>query len=79
MPEILSLSSQNRYEIEILNQMDPSWLARTGAADIHLLMIDRHPCRMKFYLRTDQAGLVGLIRQLHALGVLLVSVRQDAG
>ena len=77
MPQSISLNSQNRYEIKIYGQLDDSWLGWFGEATAQVETLVNHRQVTTFSnVILDQAGLVGLIRRLHGLGVVLVSVRQ---
>ena len=77
MAQSISLNSQNRYEIKIYGQLDDSWLAWFGEAQAQVETLADHRQVTTFSnVILDQAGLVGLIRRLHGLGVVLVSVRQ---
>lgn len=77
MPESISLNSQNRYEIKVHAQVDDSWLGWFGEAEAHIEILDDN-IQVTTFSRvvTDQAGLVGLIRRLHGLGIVLISIRQ---
>jgi hypothetical protein len=77
MSQAISLNSQNRYEIKIYGQLDDSWLGWFGEANAQVETgVDHRQVTTFSNVITDQAGLVGLIRRLHGLGVVLVSVRQ---
>ena len=77
MPQTISLNSQNRYEIKVYGQLDDSWLGWVGEAEVHVETLDDNNQVTTFSdVVTDQAGLVGLIRRLHGLGVVLISIRQ---
>jgi hypothetical protein len=77
MSQSISLNSQNRYEIKIYGQLDNSWLGWFGEATHHAeLAADNHQVTTFSDVVMDQAGLVGLIRRLHGLGIVLQSVRQ---
>ncbi|MCL4860851.1 MAG: hypothetical protein KJZ93_15650 [Caldilineaceae bacterium] len=77
MSQSISLNSQNRYEIKIYGQLDDSWLGWFGEANAHVeTLADNRQVTTFSNVIMDQAGLVGLIRRLHGLGVVLVSVRQ---
>lgn len=76
MPQSISLITQNSYEIRVYGQLDDSWLGWFGeaqeAADISVA--DNQVTTISNVI-TDQAGLVGLIRRLHGLGIVLISIR----
>jgi hypothetical protein len=77
MPQCISLNSQNRYEIKIFGQPDDSWLDWFGEAEAHVEMLaDNSRVTTLSNVIMDQAGLVGLIRRLHGLGIVLLSIRQ---
>lgn len=77
MSHSISLNSQNRYEIKVYGQLDDSWLEWFGDAKAHVETLDENRQVTTFSnIIMDQAGLVGLIRRLHGLGVVLLSVRQ---
>ena len=77
MPQSMSLNSQNRYEIKIYGQMGDSWLGWLGEAKAHVeVLADNSQVTTISNIVMDQAGLVGLIRRLHGLGIVLISIRQ---
>lgn len=78
MPQSITLNSQNRYEIKLQGQPDDSWLGWFGEAAVHaeILAYDM-PVTTFSNVVMDQAGLVGLIRRLHGLGIVLLSIRAD--
>jgi hypothetical protein len=77
MPQSISLNSQNSYEIKIHGQLDDSWLGWFGEAKVHTKILDNNSQVTTFSnVIMDQAGLVGLIRRLHGLGIVLISIRQ---
>jgi hypothetical protein len=77
MTQSLSLNSQNQYEIKIYGKLDDSWLAWIEEAKVHAEISDDDIQITTFSnVIMDQAGLVGLIRRLHGLGIVLVSIRQ---
>ena len=72
-----NLDSENVYEITVRDEIDVSWLTGLGEAEVQTeIIIGGDPQSTLFEIITDQAGLVGLIRRLHGLGVVLVSIRQ---
>jgi len=76
MPQSISLNSQNRYEIKIYGQLDDSWLGWFGEAKAHAeILVDNSQVTTFSNVVMDQAGLVGLIRRLHGLGIVLISIR----
>jgi hypothetical protein len=77
MAQSSSLNSQNRYEIKIYGQLDGSWLGWFGEAEAHTeVLADDSQVTTFSAVVMDQAGLVGLIRRLHGLGIVLLSIRQ---
>ena len=80
MTQINSINSKNRYEIKIHGPMEQSWRDWFGDAKarVEILADDRQATTFTDVVM-DQAGLVGLIRRLHGLGVVLISIiRLDA-
>ena len=77
MSQSMSLNSQNKYEIKILGQPDDSWLGWFGEAEAHVkVLMDNSQLTTFSNVIMDQAGLVGLIRRLHGIGIVLISIRQ---
>ena len=77
MSHSISLNSQNRYEIKVYGQPDDSWLGWFGGANAHAETLGDNSQVTTFSdVVMDQAGLVGLIRRLHGLGIVLISIRQ---
>ena len=75
MSRSISLNSQNSYEIKIYGQLDDSWLSWFGGAKVHVETLASEDQITTFSdVVMDQAGLVGLIRQLHGHGIVLVSI-----
>ena len=77
MSQFISLNSQNSYEIKVYGQLDDSWLDWFGEAKAHAeILADNSQVTTISNIIMDQAGLVGLIRRLHGLGIVLISIRQ---
>jgi len=77
MPHNISLNSQNKYEIKVYGQADDSWRGWFGEAQVRSeTLADGVETTAFSDVVMDQAGLVGLIRQLHGHGIVLISVRQ---
>jgi hypothetical protein len=77
MPQSISLNSQNKYEIKIYGQADDSWLGWFGQANVcSETLADDTQVTTFSNVVMDQAGLVGLIRRLHGLGIVLISIQQ---
>ncbi len=77
MEKPVNLNSENVYEIMVGDDIDMSWLKDFAAADVRTEIIaERGPQPTLFKIVTYQAGLVGLIRRMHGLGIVLLSIRQ---
>jgi len=77
MPQSISLNSLNRYEIKVCGQLDESWLSLFGDAETKSEILENEVrVTTVSNILMDQAGLVGLIRRLHGLGIVLISIRQ---
>ena len=77
MKQPINLHAAQVYEITVKGEIDESWLTGFGEGDVRTEQLaggGQHVTRST--LVTDQAGLVGLIRRLHGLGVVLISVRE---
>ena len=76
MSQSISLNSQNRYGIKIHGQPDDAWLGWFGGAEVHAeILADDTQVTTFANVVMDQAGLVGLIRRLHGLGIVLISIQ----
>jgi hypothetical protein len=72
----ITLDSENVYEITVQGEIELSWFTGFGPVSVQTeSSVDGGHQATLFKLVTDQAGLVGLIRRLHGLGVVLISVR----
>lgn len=77
MSQSIGLNSQNKYEIKVYGQVDDSWLEMFDQAKVHSeILADTSGVTVFSDLVMDQAGLVGLIRKLHGLGIVLLSIRK---
>lgn len=77
MSHSISLNSQNRYEIQVYGHVDDSWLDLFGEAKLHSeILADNSQVTTFSNVVMDQSGLVGLIRRLHGLGIVLISIRR---
>ncbi len=75
MSHSISLNSQNRYEIKVCGQLDDSWLSWFGEAKVRIeVLADNSQMTTFSNVFMDQAALVGLIRRLHGLGIVLISI-----
>jgi hypothetical protein len=78
MSQFISLSTQNRYEIKIYGQLDDSWQGWFGEAEAHTEILANQSQVTTFSdVVMDQAGLVGLIRRLHSIGIVLIFINLD--
>lgn len=76
MPHI-SLNSQNKYEIKVYGRADNSWRGWFGEAQVRSeTLADGVEMTTFSDIVMDQAALVGLIRRLHGMGIVLISIRQ---
>lgn len=66
------------YEIKVKGDIGESWLKGFGALDVksETMMTGQEYQPLTFKIVTDQSGLVGLIRRMHGLGIVLLSIRQ---
>ena len=77
MSQSMSLNSQNQYEIKVCGQPDESWLNWFGETEAYAeTSDDDFQITIFSNVVMDQAGLVGLIRRLHGLGIVLISIRR---
>ncbi|HLO34251.1 MAG TPA: hypothetical protein VK249_34210 [Anaerolineales bacterium] len=80
MSQSMNLNSLNKYEIKISGLLDASWLVWFGDAKTSIdVLADNSEVTTMSNIVMDQAGMVGLIRRLHGLGVVLISIRQTWG
>ena len=63
------------YQIEVQDQVDENDLNALSPLLTKLLRAD--PAATRFTVRTDQSGLVGLMRHLHGRGLVLLSVTRE--
>ena len=78
MEKRINLNSRNQYEIKVRGDIAESWLKGFGALDVksETMMTGQEYQPLTFKIVTDQSGLVGLIRRMHGLGIVLLSIRQ---
>ncbi len=75
MSPSMNLNSQNKYEIKVCGQPDDAWLGSLGEMQIHTQTLpDGCQVTVLSDVDMDQAGLVGLVRRLHGMGIVLISV-----
>lgn len=78
MEKPINLNSQNVYEIMVRGDIDMCWLKGFGEVQVQKEITSGTGNQLtpfKFQIITDQAGLVGLIRRMHGLGIVLLSIR----
>ena len=61
------------YEIEIRGRLDEKVLNAVGPLQCSIVRRDTDSTAVS--ARTDQSGLIGLLRHLHGRGVVLLSIR----
>jgi hypothetical protein len=61
------------YQIELQGELDENDLTLTSPLNMTLFRLDS--ASTLFTIRTDQSGLIGLLRHLHGRGLVLLSVR----
>lgn len=78
MSQAITLSTPQRYQIQIQGQPPDSWRDWFGEANVHVEVWSNHGQVTTFSnLVMDQAALVGLIRRLHGRGIVLLSIQTD--
>jgi len=73
----INLNSKNVYEIMVKGDIDLSRLTDFAELNVQTATITEeghHPTL--FRMTMDQAGLVGLLRRIHGLGMVLLSIRR---
>ena len=60
------------YQIEVRGQMDEADL--NAMSPVQMRVVREDSASMRITVRTDQSGLIGLIRHLHGLGLALLSL-----
>jgi hypothetical protein len=63
------------YHIEIRDQVDEN--AFNAASPFQMTVLRTGPAATLFAVRTDQSGLIGLLRHLHRQGFVLYSVQRE--
>jgi hypothetical protein len=63
------------YHIEIRDQVDET--AFNAASPFQMTVLRTDPAATLFAVRTDQSGLIGLLRHLHRQGFVLYSVHRE--
>ncbi len=77
MEKSINLNSKSVYEIMVKGDIDLSRLTDFAELDVQTLTVTvgGHQPTL-FRIAMDQTGLVGLIRRMHGLGMVLLSVRR---
>ena len=63
------------YRIEVQGRVDVYGLNEAGPLQVFLLRADE--ASTVFEVRTDQSGLIGLLRHLHGRGAVLISAHVE--
>jgi hypothetical protein len=64
--------SSTHYRIEVLGRVDLAWLQSfNSSVEIAVDATEQRGGITVLELHTDQAGIVGLVRRLHGLGVVI--------
>lgn len=63
------------YQIDLQNQIEEHELNATSPIQIRVVYADQSLTRLA--VCTDQSGLIGLIRHLHARGLVLSAIHRD--
>lgn len=71
----LSLGQPARYEIKIQGELDRSWSSSLDGVTVSVADAGQETAVTTLtHIITDQAGLVGLVRRLHGMGLVLLSI-----
>jgi len=70
------INPATHYRIELQGQVDLEWLQNFDCS-VEVVVEEAEQMQVITVLNvhTDQSGIVGLVRRLHGLGVVLVSIR----
>jgi hypothetical protein len=64
------------YRIEVQGRVDGDWLLSfDGLAEIFVVETSQMEDTTVLYVHTDQAGIVGLVRRLHGLGMTILQLQ----
>ena len=69
------MSDKSTYEIKVRDQVDENDLSETSPVQLTLECLEG--TATTFSIRTDQSGLIGLLRHFHSRGLTLLSVICD--
>ncbi len=64
------------YRLRLRGQVDAA--ALNGLSPLAIMVDDADAESTHFHVYTDQAGLIGLMRHLHALGFVFLAVEMEA-
>ena len=64
------------YQIELHGQVDPNDLNTTSPQKMDL--VQRSQNNTVLAIHTDQSGLIGLLRHLHARGIVFLSIKASS-
>jgi hypothetical protein len=70
------MNDMGTYLIQLRGQVDEGEI--NAMSPLQITMERGDTAATAFTVRTDQSGLIGLLRHLHGLGLVLVSVRRVA-
>lgn len=63
------------YQIEVRGQVDEKDLNTISPLEMTAVLVE--PTATFFTIHTDQSGLIGLLRHLHARGLIFLSVQRE--
>ena len=63
------------YQIEVRGKVDENDL--NVVSPLKMAVVRVHTASMLFAVCTDQSGLIGLLRHLHARGLIFLSVQRE--
>jgi hypothetical protein len=70
-----SMEEINAYRVEVRGELDES--AFNATSPLRVTDVRVHTTATRFAIRTDQSGLIGLLRHLHGQGFILLSVNRE--
>lgn len=69
------MDKQCTYHMEVLNGLDE--VEFNASAPLIIKVVKMNPQATQCQVVTDQAGLIGLMRHLHAQGFIILSLRRQ--
>jgi len=69
------MKDTSTYQIDLQNHIEEHELNATSPIQVRVVYADQSLTRL--VVHTDQSGLIGLIRHLHARGLVLLSIHRD--